>query len=289
VTAVRAALLPHPPVLVPELAGRAADELDPLREACRLAVDGVLSASSALVVIGDGPVWGIAARSAVGSFHPYGADVEVRLPEDRLWADLSTLPEPRRLDVLPLSLAVAAWLLDRFADTSSGRPRLRLAGEGPEPVPEHVATPTGSKVPPLVACTVPATLGPGAATAVGRALVEVAANHGPVGVLAVGDLSARRSAAAPGAYHPAAAEFDARIADALVRGDLDALAGLDPADAAELLVGGRAVLQALAGAMRDGSRPTGEVLYDEAPYGVGYLVALLSSPDEPAAPGARAR
>jgi len=287
VTAVRAALLPHPPLLVPELGGRAAGELDPLRSACRKAVEGVLSASGALVVIGDGPVWGIAARSAVGSFLPYGADVEVRLPEDRLWADLSALPEPHRLDDLPLSLAVAAWLLDRSAEAPTKRRRLRLAGERADAVPKRDPVPSGSKVPSLIACTVPATLGPGAATAVGQALAEVAADHGPVGVLAMGDLSARRTAAAPGAYHPAAAAFDAGIADALVRGDLDALARLDPAEAAELQVGGRAVLQALAGAMRAGTRPTGEVLYDEAPFGVGYLVALLTSAAE-SAPSAAA-
>ena len=110
-SAVRAALLPHPPLLLPELAGGVASELDPLRAACRKAVDDVLGASGALVVIGDGPVWGIAARAAVGSFQPYGAAVEVRLPEERLWADLPGLPEPHRLDELPLSLAIAAWLL----------------------------------------------------------------------------------------------------------------------------------------------------------------------------------
>lgn len=277
---VRAALLPHPPLLVPKLAGEAAGELDPLRAACRQAVDQVLAASGALVIIGDGPVWGIAAPAAVGSFRPYGADVEVLLPEHRLWADLPALPEPHRLDELPLSLAVAAWLLDRSAEVDEPEGTdLHPAGRQvavAQAVREEDVAPAG-KVPPLVACTVPATLGRGAAAAVGRALVEVAAAGGPVGVLAMADLSARRSAAAPGAYHPAAAAFDAGIADALVRGDLDALAKLDPAEAAELLVGGRAVLQALAGGMRGAGRPAGQVLYDEAPYGVGYLVAVLTS------------
>jgi len=353
--AVRAALLPHPPLLVPELGGGAAGELDPLRAACRLAVDDVLAASSALVIIGDGPVWGIAARAAAGSFLPYGADVEVRLPEERLWADLAALPEPHRLDELPLSLAIAAWLLAqpagppragpdlrptattgspdgpragadarraeqrhlRVADAGErsatvrapsdapdarhgGRPGLRVAeaGEvaasarasragGPAAGPgDEAAGAEGGKVPPLIACTVPSTLGPRAAAAVGHALVEVAADGGPVGVLAMADLSARRSAAAPGAHHPAAATFDTGVADALVRGDLDALARLDPVEAGELLVGGRAVLQALAGAMRGGARPAGRVLYDQAPYGVGYLVAVLTNLAAEAPPAA---
>jgi hypothetical protein len=392
-TAARAALLPHPPLLLPELAGGAAGELDPLRAACRKAVDDVLGATAALVVIGDGPVWGIAARGAVGSFQPYGAAVEVRLPEERLWVDLPGLPEPHRLDQLPLSLAVAAWLLSPPSGAAAstggegqgrstaaggaapaeadlrpgeegvrsagagGRPGggLRLAAAGERPAagpgaaspgdaggtpgerrglrvvgtdrlpgaipPASAAPATGAAggeqggpaemaaaararwlggaaagpagdqaggFPPLVACTIPATLGPGAAAAVGRSLVEVAAGHGPVGVIAMADLSARRSAAAPGAFHPAAASFDAGIADALARGDLDALATTDPVEAAELLVAGRAVLQALAGAMRGGTPPSGHVLYDQAPYGVGYLVAVLTSLAE-AAPPARGR
>ncbi|MGH3381207.1 MAG: rRNA adenine N-6-methyltransferase family protein, partial [Actinoallomurus sp.] len=47
---------------------------------------------------------------------------------------------------------------------------------------------------------------------------------------------------------------------------------LDPALAAELRAAGRPPWQVLAGAARDG-RYAGEILADEAPYGVGYLVA----------------
>jgi hypothetical protein len=379
--AARAALLPHPPLLVPQLAGAAATELDPLRTACRKAVDAVLSASGALVVIGDGPVWGVAARAAVGSFAPYGADVEVQLPSARLWVDIAALPEPRRLEVLPLSLAVAAWLLDSAApggrgarltlvrdeappaeephsgasaasaarlsavppasggDEPPGRGGRSLADEvasggapgagrlsavppagdpGEPPGPERRSSaPTGPaagrtgalaevppvggapardgrpravaeapkaggdgpvtarRVPPLFACTVPATLGPGAAAAIGRALVEAAADRGPVGLIAMADLSARRTEAAPGAFHPEAAAFDARIADAFRSGDLTPLAELDLALAAELEVGGRTVLQAMAGAVQGGAPLAGRVLYDDAPYGVGYLVGVV--------------
>jgi hypothetical protein len=311
--AVRAALLPHPPLLVPQLAGGAASELDPLRSACHQALDAVVPASSALVVLGDGPVWGIAARTAVGSFAPYGADVEVQLPPDRLGVDLPALPEPHRLETLPLSLAIAAWLLDAAAPAGRGRlvlvrdaavdetvsgagatgavrlsvvPPAGGSGEAParggsravEEAPgagvAGVAA-VGRRIPPLIACTIPATLGPGAAVAIGRALVEAASDRGPVGLIAMADLSARRTEAAPGAFHPAAGAFDAGIARAFASGDLAALAGLDPAQAAELQVGGRAVLQAVAGAM-EGSEPlAGQVLYDKSPYGVGYLVGIL--------------
>jgi hypothetical protein len=292
--AVLAALLPHPPLLVPRLAGAAASELDPLRAACQEAVDAVLSASGALVVIGDGPVWGVAARTAAGSFAPYGADVEVSLPPARLWVDIAALPEPHRLEVLPLSLAVAAWLLGSGAPGGRGA-RLTLVRDQAPPVEEPRsgigaarlsavppagggAPAAGRRIPPLVACTVPATLGPGAATAIGRALVEAAAERGPVGLIAMADLSARRTDAAPGAFHPGAAAFDARIAGAFRGGDLTPLAALDPAEAAELQVGGRAVLQAVAGAVQGGAPLAGRVLYDDAPYGVGYLVGIVERP-----------
>jgi hypothetical protein len=56
---VVAAVLPHPPLLVPELAGAAAAELDPLRAACHKALSTVLGAAEVAVLVGDGPVWGV--------------------------------------------------------------------------------------------------------------------------------------------------------------------------------------------------------------------------------------
>jgi aromatic ring-opening dioxygenase LigB subunit len=131
------------------------------------------------------------------------------------------------------------------------------------------------RIPPLFACTIPATLGPKAAVAIARALIQAVSDRGPVGLIAVADLSARRTEAAPGAFDPDAGAFDAGIARAFASGNLTALAELDPAQAAELQVGGRAVLQAVAGAMEGGGPLAGRVLYDEAPYGVGYLVGTL--------------
>ena len=81
---------------------------------------------------------------------------------------------------------------------------------------------------------------------------------GPVGVLAMGDGSARRTLKAPGYLDPAAEPFDAAVAAALAAGDAAALAGLDPAEGERLLAAGvptwRAVGAALAGrAAADGA------------------------------------
>jgi len=331
--AVWAALLPHPPLLVPDLAGGAAAELDPLRSACREALRSVLPASRAVLVLGDGPVWGLARPGAFGSFMPYGTELRARLPGRVLPLDLSGLPEPVALDELPLSLAVAAWLLGalgadaseaprrdlpglpvaevrprsgpgtaevRVAGAAADRPRsgpgtaeVRVAGaaaDRPETAEVGVAGAVPDRPGPgpgtaevrvaalhLAAVTIPSTLGRGAAIAVGRELARAAGPSGPVGVVAMGDLSARRSARAPGAFHPAAAGFDAAVAQAAAAGDLAALAALDPSLAGELMVAGRAVLQALAGALDGAGRLHGRVLYDDAPYGVGYVVATLTA------------
>jgi hypothetical protein len=253
---VAAAVLPHPPLLVPELAGAAAAELDPLRAACRRALATVLAAAELTIVVGDGPVWAVPRPFAPGSFRSYGADVEVALPP-LVDLELPGLPAPVRLDDLPLSLAVAAHLLAGL-DTPPGR---------------------------LFAATVPSSLGPGAAAAIGQALTAAPArtggggeDGGRVGLVVMGDLSACRTERAPGAFRPEAAELDASVAEAFRTGKPERLLDLDPVQAAELLVAGRVPLQVLAGACDTGPAMHGQVLYEDAPYGVGYLVALLTAP-----------
>ena len=266
---VVAAVLPHPPLLVPELAGTAAAELDPLRTACHEALATVVAAAELTILVGDGPVWGVPEPSAPGSFAPYGADVEVTLPTapadldppelrapvqppDLPWSE-AELPAPAWLPDLPLSLAVAAYLLAGL-DLAPAR---------------------------LLAATVPTSLGPGAAAAIGRALTDAArgpAGDGPVGLVVMADLSACRTERAPGAYRAAAADVDASVAEAVRAGKPARLLDLEPALASDLMVGGRVPLQVLAGALEPEPAVHGRVLYEDAPYGVGYLVAILTAP-----------
>ena len=294
---VAAAVLPHPPLLVPELAGAAAPELGALRAACQKALSTVVAAADLTILIGDGPVWAIPAPAAPGSFQPYGADVDVTLPT-LADVDLPGLPAPDRLTDLPLSLAVAARLLHDL-DRQPAR---------------------------LVAATVPRFLGPRAAATIGHTLAGAAR----FGLVVMADLSACRSDRAPGGFRPEAANFDTWVADAFRTGTPQSLLALDPIESTALLVAGRVPLQVLAGAFDqggsvrseepDGARrvrrgasqrevapaardepvdaigvrapdrpgpapphPTGpelrgRVLYEDAPYGVGYLVALLTNP-----------
>ncbi|MFQ1003996.1 hypothetical protein [Modestobacter sp. SSW1-42] len=103
----------------------------------------------------------------------------------------------------------------------------------------------------------------------------LAGARGPVGVLAMGDGSARRTEKAPGALDPAAAGFDAAVAAALAAGDPAALAALDPGEGERLLAAGVPVWRAVGTALA-GRTCLAEVTYDAAPYGVGYLVATWS-------------
>jgi hypothetical protein len=66
---------------------------------------------------------------------------------------------------------------------------------------------------------------------------------------------------------------------ALRDGDMAALASLEPGLARDLLATGRAAWQVLAGAMSAPRAPAGQVLYADAPLGVGYLVAVLGPPE----------
>jgi hypothetical protein len=104
----------------------------------------------------------------------------------------------------------------------------------------------------------------------------VAASPGPVGVLAMGDGSARRSLRAPGHLDDAAAPFDAAVAAALAAGDAAALAALDAAEGGRLLASGVPVWRSV-GTLLAGRDVSGRLLADEAPFGVGYLVAAWLS------------
>ncbi|HEY7605547.1 MAG TPA: hypothetical protein VID07_02085, partial [Actinomycetes bacterium] len=70
----------------------------------------------------------------------------------------------------------------------------------------------------------------------------------------------------------------ASVAEAMGTGKPGRLLDIDPAVANDLLVAGRVPLQVLAGAFEDEPAAHGRILYEDAPYGVGYLVAVLTTP-----------
>jgi hypothetical protein len=103
---------------------------------------------------------------------------------------------------------------------------------------------------------------------------DLADSGARMGLLVMGDGSARRSLKAPGYLDPRAAGFDAQVERAIRAGDLAALLDLDQALARDLMATGRPAWQVLAGAM-PAPAPATEVLYCDDPFGVAYLVASL--------------
>ncbi|GED84342.1 hypothetical protein TNCT6_14270 [Streptomyces sp. 6-11-2] len=223
---------------MPELAAGAAPELDSARAACTDAL-GVLAAARPDLLVVVGP----AEASGHGVF-PEGTRGSFRGfgvdLEVRLGRDTGTGAGGE----LPPSLSVAAWLLER---TGWSDAPVEGLGVGESSAPERCA-------------------------AAGRGL---AARAGRVALLVMGDASARRTLKAPGYLDERAEPFDAGIARALGEADTPALLALGLEPAHELKASGRAPWQVLAGAA-EGAGLSGTLLHDDAPYGVGYLVAAWS-------------
>lgn len=233
-----AAVCPHPPLLVPQVAQRAAAELADLRTACMTAVRAVLDTQPDVVVcVGGGAALRAYDEQAGGTLRDIGVGVRAGGQDS---------------DDLPLSLTLGAWLLD---ESGWAGPRRYFAL--PQETTAEECVETGGKL---------------------------AAAELSVGVLAMGDGSAKRGTSAPGYLDERAGPFDAEVARALGKPDPEWLAdGVPPLACAELWVAGRPAWQFLAGAATQtpqGSTLAARMHYDAAPYGVGYFVASWTV-DEP--------
>ena len=226
---VAAAVCPHPPLLVPQAAAGAAAEMDDVRAACDAAVRTLAASRPGLIVVAGGAApeekdaeFG---AGAAGSLAGFGVD----------WVTGDGEP------VLPLSLTIGRWLLERGGLLG---PRVLLR-----------AVPFDA---PTADCL-----------AVGEELAQRARR---VAMLVMGDGSARRGTKAPGYLDSRAQRYDADVAAALASADWAWLARLGPALSADLLAAGRAAWQVLAGAAA-GGQFRGRLHGVAAPYGVGYFVA----------------
>ena len=244
VVVLAAAVVPHPPLLVPDLAAGAAGLVAPLLAACDTVVARLLDRRPRLVVlIGSGSGTRTWSDRDTGTFGGFGG------PSGRTGlgtTGLGTAGVVRSVGLLPLSLSIGRWLLARAG-----------WADGPVLLQEVAASSS------VEDCR--------------RLAVLLAAEAGPEAVwLVLGDGSNRRGPRSPGHDDPRAAGFDAGTADAFATGDPIALLGLDPGLATELGAAGRPVWQVLAAAVAaDPGWPEidASVHYDDAPFGVEYLVA----------------
>ena len=144
---------------------------------------------------------------------------------------------------LPLSLTVGAWLVRDALGTDSRS----------------------------VGCSV----GPDDPAGRSGDLIKVAAGVDTV-LIVMGDGSARRSSAAPGYLDDRAEIFDTQVAAALRGGDSVALSAIDAQIGAELLAAGVPAWHAAA-VLLQGRQHDAQLLYADAPYGVGYFVAAWTA------------
>ncbi len=274
---IAGAVCPHPPLLIPAALGSAGSdppaELRTVADAAVRAVAGLAGARpDRIVVVGGGAAEREYGADASGGLHAFGVDVTVGPGEP----------------VLPLSLTVGRWLLERtgiLVREEAPDPSAGLAGAGAGLLPGETGPPSETAGLPGEPVGLP---GAGAASGIAVAFQEVARNADAgaclklgriladgaprVALLAMGDACARPAREDPDVPDPAARDYDEEVAEALAAADARWLARLDPARDDELVVAGRAAWQVLAGAAR-GTRMQGRLLCMAAPYGVTYLVA----------------
>lgn len=230
---VAAAVCPHPPALVPELAP-GADEMEPVRSAAIEATRTLVAAEpEQLIIVGAGSVRASYPPSPAGTFAGYGVDLPVRLP-----GAVSETAD------LPLSLLVGTWLLNQAPWDDPARGEL---------IPEYATAHECARI--------------------GAELASVADR---VGLLVMGDGSPARADDGPRTHDERAGAFDRAVAESLRAGDAAGVLGIDAELADELGVAGRVawqVMAAAAGSERDALFDAA-VLYEGAPWGVGYIVAV---------------
>jgi aromatic ring-opening dioxygenase LigB subunit len=100
---VRVAVVPHPPLLVPELVAGADGDVAAVRTACLAVATRLTSVAPHWVAVGAGPA-GVLGPDAAGTFAGFGVDVTVRMSDTATAA-----PDP----AMPLAALVTAWLREQ--------------------------------------------------------------------------------------------------------------------------------------------------------------------------------
>lgn len=251
---VAAAVCPHPPLLVPGLGAVPGidDELDELRAACRAAcrtiVTSLVDAETDVLVVVGVAASTTAEASLAGELTGYGPLPGRQSPAGEPASTELPTGEPPTHEPssgLPLPLGVGAWLLAEDAGWQGDTRAATIAVAADE----RECLDLGERL-----------------AAAGRR----------VALLVMSDGSASRHDGAPLTFHPRAADHDAAVVAALRSGQPDHLLALDGASARQVGSTGLSSLWVLAGAARADLSAAFDatVLYDGAPYGVGYAVSV---------------
>jgi MEMO1 family protein len=254
-------LMPHAPILIPDIAGSRQDNalmtISAMREAARVMI--AADTDTLIVVSPHSPgisnpigIWGD--QRLYGSLTAFGfAHLAIDLPADLVLADsVASLSTRRGLN----AVSITECSLDHGATVP-----LWFAAEAGWNGPTVVVTLNSADQQTLLA--------------LGETIAEAArSTNRRVTLIASGDMSHRLAVGAPLGYDPRGQEFDNWLVDVLRRGAYRDLFQLDPqldSSAAQDVIAPLLVVFAALGF----SAAEGEVLSYEGPFGVGYSVAIL--------------
>ncbi len=254
-------LVPHPPILIPAVAGRRVEQVSQTRNAMSaVAADIRALAPDVVVLISPHASTSLysmtiaAGSSFTGGFEDFGAaGVRLSIPADpELFKEIV-----RACDAFEVPLA------------KTGRPRDRHILDHGAAVPLFFLQEGG------VQCRLVLLSFSGLSVEMhrrfGRAVAAATKAAGRRAVMmASGDQSHRLLPSAPGGYSPLGKKYDESIVASLRKGDYDAIFTIDAGLREEAGECGYRSLVVALGAMPEARA---EVLSYEGPFGVGYLVA----------------
>ncbi len=264
-----AALVPHPPIMIPQVGGAEADKVSNTRQAMLDLASWMktLRADVLLLISPHGPAERgriplVKAEKAAGDLSDFGApQVSVSMPIDVGF--VKKLNELALDAQLPVSLrkSPVRWPLDHGAV-----------------VPMYQLREHGVKLP-LVFAGLPLT-DRESLLEFGQ-LIDQAAQQQKKGVLVVasGDLSHRLSRSAPSGYHPKGPEFDQRLVEGLRGGNLAELSEMPEKLVQQAGQCGYNPMLVAVGAVNQ-YKTQSKVYSYEGPFGVGYAVAHVEVADD---------
>lgn len=263
------ALVPHPPILIPEVGGEESARVRTTFMAMeQMAAELVgLNPDAVVIISPHGPVFQDAVAVHMlpeirGSLAAFGApQVSFACPIDRDLAGL-VIDEGRKAG-LTLAPVTEEWAEDWQAgelDHGTMVPLYFLQKAGY----------AGPILPIAMGLLPPVQL-----YAFGQALqAAIDRSDRRIAVLASGDLSHRLTPDAPAGYHPQAKEFDREVVEALGRGDLAHVFRMEYEKSEQAGECGLRPLMMLAGTL-DGIQVKPLVHSYESPFGVGYAVVPM--------------
>lgn len=261
-----AALMPHPPIIVPEVGRGREREAAPTLEGLRRLSEGLAARTGTgrpdcLLLLSPhqpyarGGLFINSAPEIEGGLERFGApQVKFRLSTPPQWAELA---EGLRAAGLPVAT-------EAYPNLSPDHGSI---------VPLYFLDRIFGGLPPVILAN-PIGLGPAQALALGRALAARPGEDQSWALLASGDLSHRLTPEAPAGYHPEGRVFDREVTAALAAGEPEGLIRDWPP--ARLEAAGECGFRSALSLLGLAGGPV-EVLSYEGPFGVGYANALWTN------------